>query len=73
MEYGDESKISIVGLKGKAFVGNGSTTDVPCASTSKNHVLEDSKRCELFHIRVISKNTKIDTLIDSGFQVNLIS
>jgi hypothetical protein len=30
-------------------------------------------RCKLFHIRVIMKHTKIDTLIDSGFQSNLIS
>ena len=33
---------------------------------------EERKKTELFHIRVISKHTKIDTLIDSGFQVNLI-
>ena len=37
-----------------------------------NDVSKDSKRFELFHIRVISKNTKIDTLMDSGSQVNLI-
>lgn len=30
-------------------------------------------RCKLFHIRVISKHTKIDTLIDSESQANLIS
>jgi hypothetical protein len=30
-------------------------------------------RIKLFHIRVIMKHTKIDTLIDSGFQSNLIS
>jgi hypothetical protein len=29
-------------------------------------------RCKLFHIRVIMKNTKINTLIDSGSQSNLI-
>jgi hypothetical protein len=28
---------------------------------------------ELFHIRVVSKHTKIDTLFDMGSQVNLIS
>lgn len=33
----------------------------------------DKKRLKLFHIRVIMKKTKIDTLIDSGSQVNLIS
>jgi hypothetical protein len=30
-------------------------------------------RIELFHIRVVSKHTKIDTLFDSGSQANLIS
>ena len=30
-------------------------------------------RIELFHIRFISKHTKIDTLFDSGSQENLIS
>ena len=30
------------------------------------------KRSELFHIRVISKHTKIDTLFDSGSQENII-
>ena len=28
---------------------------------------------ELFHVRVISKHTKIDTLFDSGSEANLIS
>lgn len=69
----DETKISVVGLKGKKFVGTNSTSNVLC-STSNSHVVpKDSKRCELFHKRVISKNTKIDTLIDSGSKVNLIS
>ena len=68
----DEATISTMGLKGKSFVN--STIDVSYASTSKSHVVpEDGKRCELFHIRVIRKNTKIDTLIDSRSQVNLIS
>lgn len=34
---------------------------------------DESKINELFHIRVISKHTKIDTLFDSGSQVNFIS
>jgi hypothetical protein len=70
----DETKVTVVGLKGKSLVGNNSRIGSSCASTSKKHVdLEDDKRSELFHIRVISKQTKIDTLIDSGSQVNLIS
>jgi hypothetical protein len=31
------------------------------------------KKIEIFHIRVISKHTKIDTLFDTGSQANLIS
>jgi len=34
---------------------------------------KDRKRNALFHIRIITKQTKIDTLIDSGSQANLIS
>jgi hypothetical protein len=30
-------------------------------------------RSKLFHIRVIMRHTKVDTLIDSGSQSNLIS
>ena len=36
-------------------------------------IINEKKRSELFHIRVISKHTKIDTLFDSGSQANLIS
>jgi hypothetical protein len=40
--------------------------------TGKNGEGYDS-RSELFHIRVIMKHTKVDTLTDSGSQSNLIS
>ena len=74
LDSDDETKVTIVGLKGKTLVGNDSSIASLCASTSKKHVdLEDAKRNELFHIRVISKQTKIDTFIDSRSQVNLIS
>jgi hypothetical protein len=59
-----------MGWKGKTFV-NDFDSSASCASTSKGNV--DDKRNELFHIRVITKHTKIDTLIDGGSQVNLIS
>ena len=39
-------------------------------STSKQN---DKNRSALFHIRVIANHTKIDTLFDSGSQVNLTS
>ena len=34
---------------------------------------DEKKMTELFYVRIISKHTKIDTLFDSGSQVNLIS
>ena len=34
---------------------------------------DDKKRGELFHIQVITKHTKVDTLFDNGSQVNLVS
>jgi hypothetical protein len=52
-DSGDESNITIVGLKGK--IGDGFDS-----------------RSELFHIRVIMKPININTLIDSGYQYNLI-
>ena len=36
-------------------------------------ILNGRKIKYMFHLRVISKITKIDTLVDSGSQVNLIS
>ena len=61
----DETKITIVGVKGKYIVGNDSNIGSSCASTSKDHVsCKDRKRNALFHIRVITKQTKIDTIVD---------
>ena len=44
-------------------------------STSNCHIEapNEEERIELFHVRVISKHTKIDTLFDSGSQANLVS
>ena len=60
-------------MKGKAIVGNDSNIGSSCTSTSKYHA--SSKyitRNVMFHIRVITKQTNIDTLIDSGSQANLV-
>ena len=58
-DSGDETKITTMGLKGKEI-----------SSTSYSNCLNETQyektRIELFHIRVISKHTKIDTLFDSG-------
>ena len=73
-DYEDETKIKIVGVKGKYIVDNDSNIGSSCAYTSKDHVSsKDRKMNALFHIRVITKQIKIDTLIDSGSQANLIS
>lgn len=58
-----------MGSKGKTFV-NYSDFGASCASICKGNI--NNKRNELFHIRVIVKHTKINTLIDGGSQVNLI-
>jgi hypothetical protein len=43
------------------------------SSSSLNETQHEKERIELFHIRVISKHNKIDTLFDIGSQTNLIS
>ena len=67
-DSGDETTIVAIGIKGKnseASTGNSAQT----IDSEEN----ERRRHELFHIRVISKHQKIDTLFDSGSQVNLIS
>jgi hypothetical protein len=65
-DSGDEERITTVGVQGKYSLH---------ASSNSNNEFHDNeiKRNELFHIRVISKHTKIDTLFDLVSQVNLIS
>jgi hypothetical protein len=62
---GNEGKVTTVGVQGKK--------SLHASSNSNNESHDDEiKRNELFHIRVVSKHTKIDTLFDLGSQVNLI-
>jgi len=64
---GDETTITTTSIKGKnseAFTRN--------STQSIDNEENERKRHEIFHIRVISKHQKIDTLFDSGSQVNLI-
>jgi hypothetical protein len=65
-DSGDEEKITMVGVQGKHSLHASSS------STNESHD-DERKRNELFHIRVVSKHTNIDTLFDLGSQVNLIS
>jgi hypothetical protein len=67
-DSGDETIITATGIKGKDSKASTSNS-----SHSVDNDNDERKRNELFHIRVISKHTKIDTLFDSGSQVNLIS
>jgi hypothetical protein len=64
-DSGDEGKITTDGIQGK--------DSLHAISNSNNESHDDEqRRNELFHIRVVSKHTKIDTLFDLGSQVNLI-
>jgi hypothetical protein len=66
----DETKVIVMEIKGIIYVVSFSS----CVSSLKTIVIpHERKRNELFHIQVISKHTKIDTLVDNGLQVNLIS
>jgi hypothetical protein len=64
-DSGDEGNITTVGVQGKDSLHASSS------SNNESHVDERNMN-ELFHIRVVSKHTKIDTLFDQGSQVNLI-
>eukprot|EP00253_Pinus_taeda_P023582 PITA_23582 len=67
LDLGDEATIEATGIRGKNSKAS--------TSNSAQSIIDEEnerKRHELFHIRVISKHQKIDTLFDSGSQVNLI-
>ena len=56
------------------YQANGSIASTSSSSNNNLNVTQQEKeRIELFHIRVVSKHTKIDTLFDIGSQTNLIS
>jgi hypothetical protein len=65
----DESKIMEIGRKGISTINSNSSVQ----SAKLESVTDQKKRSEIFHVRVIVKHTKVDTLFDSGSQVNLIS
>jgi hypothetical protein len=68
-DSGDDTKITAMG-----YQGNGSIASTSSSSNANVNVTQQDKtRIELFHIRVVSKHTKIDTLFDSRSQENLIS
>jgi hypothetical protein len=65
-DSGDETKVVAMGIRGINYVASTS-------SSNSDVVNDECKRSELFHIRVITNNVKVDTLVDSGSQANLIS
>jgi hypothetical protein len=55
------------------YQDNGSIASTSSSRNNNVNVTQQEKaRIELFHIRVVSKHTKIDTLFDTGSQTNLI-
>ena len=66
-DSGYETKIIAMGMKGKKYIA--STSESNCHTSTPN----EETRIGLFHVRVIAKHTKINTLFDSGFEANLIS
>jgi hypothetical protein len=67
-DFGDESKIMEIGSKGISTINSNSSVQ----STKLESVSDQHKRGEFFHVRFIVKHTTVDTLFDSGSQVNLI-
>lgn len=63
---GDETKITTMGIKGKASKVSTNSSSKPIESQN------DKERSDIFHIKVIKKHTKVDTLFDRGSQINLI-
>eukprot|EP00253_Pinus_taeda_P023022 PITA_23022 len=67
-ELGDETTIVATGIKGKNSKASNSNS-----TQSTDNEENKRKRHEIFHIQVVSKHQKTDTLLDTGSQVNLIS
>ena len=76
-DSGDETKVTVVRIQGKDK-GTSLPIDAQSSYSASTNMLSTSKlndkdRSALFHVHVIENHTKIDTLFDSGSQVNLIS
>jgi hypothetical protein len=63
-DSGDETQVLAMGIQGINSVASSS-------SSRSVDVNDECKRNELFHIRVITHNVKVDTLVDSGSLANL--
>ena len=67
-DSGDETTVTTTGIKDKDSEASTSNS-----AQSVDNESNERERNELFLIRLIYKHNKIDTLFDSGSQVNLIS
>lgn len=67
----DEILIIAMGARGTLSVNDGSDS-VASTSYLNEPVSNKQKIIGLFHIRVVIKHTKVETLFDSGSQENLI-
>ena len=67
LDWGDETIIVATGIKGK-------NSEASTSNSTQSIIDEEHERKihELFHIRYVSKYQNIDTLFDSGSQVNFI-
>jgi hypothetical protein len=65
----DESKIMAIGSKDISTINSNSSVQ----STKMESDIDQKKRRELFHVRVIVNHAKVDTLFENGSQVNVIS
>jgi hypothetical protein len=68
-DSGDESKIMEIGIKGISTI----KFNFSVQSAKLESLIDQKKRSEIFHVKVLVNHTNIDTLFDSGSQVNLIS
>lgn len=73
-DSGDEELIIEVGMQGTLSLHDNENYESHASTSSSNEPLvNEGKRIELFHIRVIMKHTKVETLFDPSSQANLIS
>jgi hypothetical protein len=65
-DLGDETNIIVAGVQGKTSYHDSTSSSIHPPNSEK-------RRSGFFHLRVITKHTKVDTLFYIGSQVNMIS
>jgi len=69
-----ETNIKIVGIQGTLSLHVKENFEFHASTTSLDEsLLNEQNKTELFHIRFITKHTKVESLFDPGSQANLIS